>query len=129
MLVRHEPSSAAVVRRTLAADLAGRGIDADSIDEIVLVASELVGNAVRHTTAPAAAQPLDVTWTVDAAGVTVWVADPSTDVPRPRVPGNSEPGGRGLTIIAAVADDWGVKRLASGKRVWAHVPVGRVPAG
>lgn len=96
-------------------------MDCESIDEVVLVASELVGNAVRHT----AAGPLDVTWDLDPDGVTVRVADASTTLPTLRAPLDSEPGGRGLTIVAAVADDWGAYTLGSGKRVWAHVPVRR----
>jgi anti-sigma regulatory factor (Ser/Thr protein kinase) len=124
MQVRHEPSSAALVRRRLRAELAREGIDADSIDEVVLVASELVGNAVRHTPTG----PLEVTWEIDADGVTVRVADPSSILPTLRTPLDSEPRGRGLTIVAAVSDDWGAYPLGSGKRVWAHVPVRRAVA-
>ncbi|MEO8889608.1 MAG: ATP-binding protein [Jatrophihabitantaceae bacterium] len=119
--VRHEPSSAALVRRRLTDDLAHEGVDPDSIDEVVLVASELVGNAVRHTPVG----PLDVTWDLDPNGVTVRVSDPSTTLPTLRTPLDTEPGGRGLTIVAAVSDDWGAYTLGSGKRVWAHVPVRR----
>lgn len=119
--VRHEPSSAALVRRRISADLARYGIDAESIDEVVLVASELVGNAVRHT----ATGPLDVSWDLDHGGVTVCVTDPSPTLPVLRTPLDTEPGGRGLTIVAAVSDDWGAYTLSSGKRVWAHVPVRR----
>jgi anti-sigma regulatory factor (Ser/Thr protein kinase) len=122
MLVRHEPSSAALVRHRLANDLARHGIDRESIDEVVLVASELVGNAVRHTP-PGQLDALEVTWTVDDEGVLVAVIDPSFVIPRLRTPRDTEPGGRGLTIVAGVADDWGVRRLDSGKQVWAHVPV------
>jgi anti-sigma regulatory factor (Ser/Thr protein kinase) len=121
MQVRHEPGSAALVRRRLSDDLARNGVDAESIAEVVLVASELVGNAVRHTSSG----PLDVSWDLDPDGVTVRVADESTTLPTLRTPQDSEPGGRGLTIVAAVSDDWGAYTLGSGKRVWAHVPVRR----
>ncbi|MGH8962052.1 MAG: ATP-binding protein [Jatrophihabitantaceae bacterium] len=121
MQVRHEPSSAALVRRRLSEDLSRHGVDPDSIDEVVLVASELVGNAVRHTSAG----QLDVTWDLDADGVTVRVADASSTLPTLRTPQSDEPSGRGLTIVAKVSDDWGAYPLASGKRVWAHVPVRR----
>ena len=123
--VRHEPTSAGLVRRRIGADLAERGIEPDSINEVVLVISELVGNAVRHTPM-AAADPLAVRWEVDPDGVLVEVTDASTEPPRPRTPGTDEPSGRGLQIVAAMADDWGVVPLRSGKRVWAHVPVHRV---
>ena len=49
MLVRHEPTSASAVRRELTQDLRLHGLDDDSIDAVTLVASELLGNAVRHS--------------------------------------------------------------------------------
>ena len=126
MRVRHEPTSAAIVRRHLADDLTARGIARERIDEILVVASELVGNAIRHTDA-SRAERLDVTWEVDAAGVTVRVTDSSTDDPTPRTAKPDEASGRGLAIVQAISDDWGVQRLDRGKQVWAHVPLNSVP--
>ncbi|HZY76205.1 MAG TPA: ATP-binding protein [Jatrophihabitantaceae bacterium] len=121
MRVPHATTSAALVRHELSADLALRGIDPDSIDEVVLVASELVGNAVRHT--HTAEGGLAVEWMLDGSGVIVQVADSSPATPTPRDPVATEPGGRGLHIVEALADDWGVRQDDGGKRVWAHVPV------
>jgi two-component sensor histidine kinase len=125
LLVRHEAESAAFVRRHLASDLDEYDLPEDAIEDVVLVASELVGNAVRHTTASAQGT-LDVTWDVDASGVWVSVADPSDQPPVARTADWDQPDGRGLKIVAAVSDDWGVERDERGKRVWAHVPV-RLP--
>ena len=122
MRVPHATTSAALVRHELSADLALRGIDPDSIDEVVLVASELVGNAVRHTHG-ANGNGLAVDWTLDEAGVTVQVADPSPAAPAPRDPADTEASGRGLHIVQALADDWGVRPTDGGKRVWAHIPI------
>lgn len=122
MRVPHATTSAALVRHELSADLALHGIDPDSIAEIVLVASELVGNAVRHTHS-VNGTGLAVDWALDDVGVTVQVADPSSAVPAPRAPGETEAGGRGLHIVEALADDWGVRPTDGGKRVWAHIPV------
>ena len=119
--VRHEPTSAAVVRRCLADDLDAHGIARERIEEILVVASELVGNAIRHTGA-VRSEPLEVTWDVDAAGVTVRVGDSSCDELKPRTPTTEESGGRGLAIVAAMSDDWGVQWRDRGKQVWAHVP-------
>ena len=124
--VRHEPTSAALVRRRLEDDLSTEGIPRERIDEILVVASELVGNAIRHTDAPRS-ERLDVTWDIDDTGVTVWVGDSSTDDPKPRSATADEAGGRGLAIVRAMSDDWGVQRLDHGKRVWAHVPLCGVP--
>lgn len=123
-MVRHGAASAAIVRRQLARELACFDLPADAIDDAVLVASELVGNAVRHTNAVEAAA-LDVSWEVDSSGVRVCVGDPSDQQPRLRTAGDDEPTGRGLKIVDAMSDEWGVERDARGKTVWAHVPIPR----
>lgn len=121
LAVRHEPTSAALVRHEIAADLARCAIGQTSIDEVVLVASELVGNAIRHTDASQA--PLQISWDVDGDGVMVRVADPSDTLPTPLRAGPRACSGRGLAIVEAMSDRWGVDPAAGGKRVWAHVPV------
>jgi two-component sensor histidine kinase len=121
LLVRHDAASAAFVRRQLASDLGTYHLPEDTIDDVILVASELLGNAVRHTAATRQAT-LDVSWDVDASGVHVCVADSSDEPPVVRTASPDEPGGRGLTIVDAVSDRWGVERDGNGKRVWAHVP-------
>jgi anti-sigma regulatory factor (Ser/Thr protein kinase) len=127
LLVRHEPASAAFVRRQLACDLARYDLPPEVIDDAVLVVSELVGNAVRHAPASAAGT-LDVSWDVDESGVRVCVGDPSDQPPRARVAREDETRGRGLMIVDAMSDDWGVERGVHGKRIWAHVPALRRPA-
>lgn len=121
LLVRHDPASAAFVRRQLAFDLGSYDLPDDAIDDVLLVASELVGNAVRHTGASHHGT-LDVSWDVDSSGVRVCVGDPSAEPPVVRTVGLDEPSGRGLQIVEAVADGWGVEHAERGKRVWAHVP-------
>ncbi|HEU5005869.1 MAG TPA: ATP-binding protein [Jatrophihabitantaceae bacterium] len=122
MQVPHATTSAALVRHELSADLALHGIAPESIEEVVLVASELVGNAVRHTHSPEGTG-VGVDWALDDAGVTIWVSDTSPAAPAPRNPAPNETGGRGLHIVQALTDNWGVRLTNGGKRVWAHVPV------
>lgn len=124
MLVRHEPSSVAVVRRELVADLRDNGVDPDSVDDVTLIASELVGNAVRHAD-HAADGDLDIAWTISPTDVVVSVADASPTEPELRAPTEDDPAGRGLAIIDALTSSWGVEPLRDGKRVWARVPIGR----
>jgi anti-sigma regulatory factor (Ser/Thr protein kinase) len=124
LAVRHDPSSAALVRHAIADDLAHRKIRSDSVDDVVLVASELVGNAVMHAGA-ASDSELGVDWDVQADAVVVCVRDGSTDIPRQRSTNEDETGGRGLAIVAALAADWGVRRTGTGKQVWARVLVAR----
>ena len=130
MLVRHEPASAAAVRRELALDLDPHGVHRTSIDDVTLVASELVGNAVRH--AGARRQRL-----VDRrlerrrpTTVVISVEDPSTRLPVLRAPGPGAPNGRGLAIVEALSPDWGVERLtaaASGSGRSVRSPTPRQP--
>jgi len=118
--VRHDPASAAVVRHELAADLRRLNVAPACIDDVILVASELVSNAVRHGS-PVAARKIDVTWDFESGGVIVRVEDGSERQPQPRRPGARQPDGRGLAIVAAIADSWGVEATPRGKRVWARV--------
>ena len=122
LAVRHHPTSAAVVRHSIADDLSAHAVNAECIDDVVLVASELVGNAVLHTAA-SFADELDVRWEIEEDAVVVQVGDGGDDPPRPRSTTAREPGGRGLAIVAALARDWGVRCNPTGKQVWARVPM------
>lgn len=118
--VPHDPSSASVVRREIAADLTAQSITPDSVEDVVLVASELVGNAVMHTHDDA---DLDIAWDLDGETVVVRVRDASDTAPSFRRPGNDCTSGRGLAIVAALSAEWGVQPMTRGKLVWAKVPV------
>ncbi len=123
-LVRHSPASATAARRELADDLRRHGIQATAIDEIALVASELIGNAIRHAAGPDDGD-LDVLWTVAPEDVLVSVEDASDELPVPRSAAPNAASGRGLRIVSALADDWGVEPTPHGKRVWARIPLRR----
>lgn len=122
LAVNHDPANAAVVRHSIAADLASRAVAPDRIDDVVLVASELLSNAVVHA-ATRVDEDLDVAWEVQPDCVLIEVADASPDLPRRRSTNDSDTRGRGLSIVAALALDWGVRRTATGKQVWARVPI------
>lgn len=120
--VLHEPSSAAIVRHHMRADLHRFGVPPEDLDLAVLIASELVGNAVRHA-APGPDGMIEVTWEQDESGLLIKVTDPSAQLPRRLAPGPDEPAGRGLSIVEALADRWGAEPFANGKCVWAHLPL------
>jgi|SRR5690242_20557571 len=122
MLVRHEPATASVVRNELALDLDLQSIGTDAIDDVTLVASELIGNAIRHASG-GDRDAWVVSWTVQDGDVIISVEDPSHDLPVRRNPAPDAPSGRGLAIVETLSSDWGVEHTARGKRVWARVRV------
>lgn len=106
------------------------------VDEVILLISELVANAVLH-----AESGTEVRLSVDDGNLEVGVSDHEPRMPG-RLPldqagpglrtGTAEPlrmaqerfmdeGGRGLLLVDAVADEWGAKRLAAGKQVWFRI--------
>jgi anti-sigma regulatory factor (Ser/Thr protein kinase) len=94
-----------------------------TLDDALLLTSELVTNAIRH------GRP-EVTLVVALApsALTVIVTDTSPDLP-PVVPRNPHPDsltGRGLVIVDALADQWGItpQPARPGKAVWfaLHLP-------
>jgi anti-sigma regulatory factor (Ser/Thr protein kinase) len=91
-------------------------IGARAEEALLLVVSELVTNADRHSEGP---YILDLEGTDGA--VTVSVYDSSDALPR-RFPRDPERIGRhGLEIVHALADRVAVERVPVGKRVWAVV--------
>jgi serine/threonine-protein kinase RsbW len=116
------PSSVAWARRFVVEQLPEHG--RHNADEIILMVSELATNAVQH-----AAAAFDVSVTVDPIGslVRVEVRDPSETTPALADVVDDSPGGRGLSIVATLADAWGIemRRGRPGKTVWftAGLPV------
>jgi anti-sigma regulatory factor (Ser/Thr protein kinase) len=88
--------------------------------DVALVVSELMTNALLHGSLRD--RLIRVRLTVTAMVLCVEVSDPRGErVPRPRDAGGGEQFGRGLALVGAVADDWGVRpRLGVGKTVWAE---------
>jgi anti-sigma regulatory factor (Ser/Thr protein kinase) len=100
--------------RTFVRELA-TGFEPDLVEKAELVVSESATNAVRH-----ARTPYRVGVSVDRA-LRIAVRDRSDQVPVLRPPGRSQLGGRGLRIVAAVAERWGYELGRGGKVVWAAV--------
>ena len=83
-------------------------------DELAIVVSELVTNAVRH-----AAPPMHLEIQAGTDRVTVAVADGSPSLPVPRQASADAEGGRGLPMIDLLAAETGVRPSPPGKTVWA----------
>jgi len=87
-------------------------------DDLLIVISELITNSVLHARA---APELVLRAVPEPAAVIVEVRDPSPAPPVVRVPDLAVRGGRGIGLVSALADKWGVEaRGAAGKTVWAE---------
>lgn len=98
------PASIADARRFVAAELASvPGLDEDAMQTVTLMVSELATNSVRH-----AGTPYRVAVSRSGGAVRVEVSDSGDGLARVRNPGPRDPHGRGLQIVNALADTWGV---------------------
>ncbi|MFE3828861.1 ATP-binding protein [Streptomyces sp. NPDC059092] len=113
------PRSVGRARHVLRARI---GLAGDTGATAALLLSELVTNALRHGSPPG--REIAVTLFRADGLFRVEVEDAGESLPSPRVPGADDECGRGLALVAALADDWGVApRRGPGKRVWALLKV------
>ncbi len=113
--IEHTVRGPAQARRVVA-ECAERFGLADAGDDLVLVVSEMVTNAVRHGAPPVRLEVL-----ADDETVLVAVADGSERAPVARTAGELEEGGRGMTLVDLLTLDHGVRPGPPGKTVWATV--------
>ncbi|MFC9426698.1 ATP-binding protein [Streptomyces sp. NPDC056987] len=95
------------------------GISGAYVDDLQLVVSELVTNAVRYGTEPG--DSVLVLLAVTDTCVRIEVRDPVRRRPRFRAVSQERDRGRGLFIVEALAECWGVADRPLGKAVWAQV--------
>jgi len=119
VLLPYTPSSVAVARRCLTADLVSAGIFESAVGDAALVVSELLSNAIRHA-APLPGSQVRVTWTLSDGALSVAVSDAGAgSLPRLTRSTSSAPGGRGLGIVESLSSQWGVRRDNGETTVWA----------
>jgi serine/threonine-protein kinase RsbW len=110
-----------VLRERISADLSRAGLPDDLIDDVLLVATELLSNALRHARSLPGGQ-VDVSWEIHERGVSIRVTDGGgRHQPHVRHPGPSETNGRGLSIVATLAAEWGVEESDTSATVWAKL--------
>ncbi|MDX3072611.1 SpoIIE family protein phosphatase [Streptomyces sp. MI02-7b] len=95
------------------------GLDEETAFTTELIVSEFVGNAVRH-----GAPPLRLRLILDRM-LTCEVSDGAPSSPRVKHARTIDETGRGLFIVASLADRWGTRHHGRGKTVWAEQPTGR----
>ncbi|MET8325663.1 amino acid permease [Streptomyces sp. NPDC005181] len=106
--------------------LATKQLEAWGLDELSftteLIVSELVTNAMRY-----AAGPIHVRLIRDQT-LTCEVADTGHTSPHLRHAATDDESGRGLFIVAQVAQQWGTRYTPTGKTIWVEQPLPTAPA-
>ncbi|CAL9293326.1 ATP-binding protein [Streptomyces sp. SudanB182_2057] len=103
-------------------DSAGRSAvvsnDGPANETLTLIAAELASNAVRHGHVPR--RDFRIRLTASDDSLRLEVSDTRTErLPEVREPSGES--GRGLVLVEALADKWGVAPRQPGKTVWAEV--------
>ncbi|PRH77827.1 ATP-binding protein [Streptomyces solincola] len=114
---RRDRRSVSAARRFTSEALDAWGVKARS-EDIVLCVSELATNALLHGVPPGRGFRLCLARPDGGTTVRVEVHDSGDGVVRQRDPGRGEESGRGLLLVAALADRWGVGERSPGKAVW-----------
>ena len=105
------------IARQYARVACGSWRDREACDAVLLIVSELLGNAVKA--AAGSRIRLRLAWT--SRRIRIEVADDGDTLPVARQAGPTEEGGRGLWLVGALAVRWGSFRQGRGKCVWAEV--------
>jgi anti-sigma regulatory factor (Ser/Thr protein kinase) len=100
-------------RRLATAHLRAWEVEEGTLDEVVLMVSELVTNSLVH-----GRPPYDLRLRRAARELMVEVQDRAPYRPRRRRPSETDEHGRGLQIVASLADGWGSRASGHGKCVW-----------
>lgn len=111
-----EPQAAGQARGHVRRQLGEWGLDELSSTTELLV-SELVGNVVRYATGPIGLRMLH------GEDLICEVSDGSLTMPRIRQASETDEGGRGLQLVAALSEKWGTRYTKSGKWIWTAQPL------
>ncbi|MFE2426808.1 SpoIIE family protein phosphatase [Streptomyces sp. NPDC059373] len=106
-----EPQAAGQARRLAREQLSTWHLDELAMTTELLV-SELVGNAVRYARGPMLLRLLC------SRTLVCEVSDGSLTTPRIRRASETDEGGRGLQLVAALSQRWGTRYTATGKCIW-----------
>jgi hypothetical protein len=106
------PAAPAEARRYVRSAIRSWGVSADP-DTAMLLTSELVTNAIMHTSGP-----VRLFVTCSCGHLRVYVHDGSRDWAVPDVVSPDAEYGRGLMLVAGLATDWGCYRTSAGKAVY-----------
>ncbi|MFE9382568.1 SpoIIE family protein phosphatase [Streptomyces sp. NPDC007025] len=119
--VPSDPEAVAPVRADCAARLVEWGLE-ETAFTAELILSELITNAIRY-----GAPPITVRLLCDRY-LTCEVSDSSSTAPHLRRATTVDEGGRGLFLIAQLAQHWGTRYTAEGKTIWAELSLDGAPS-
>jgi anti-sigma regulatory factor (Ser/Thr protein kinase) len=97
------------------------GLPTEVADDVLLVVSELVTNALLH-----ARTELELHVRTSCDSVFVAVRDANLDPPRRLEASALDAGGRGLCLVESLSDRWGVDEEPGGKVVWCELALAPV---
>lgn len=109
-----EAPSVGEARRSARRQLTQWGLE-DHTPLVDLVVSELATNVIRHATGPIGLR------LIFDRSLTVEVHDDADTTPHLRHAGPQDEGGRGLFLVASLAQHWGTRHEGTGKTIWADM--------
>ncbi|MER5733580.1 SpoIIE family protein phosphatase [Streptomyces sp. NPDC002138] len=109
-----DPSNVAQARRDATDQLTAWGLD-EAAFVTELVVSELVTNAIRY-----GEPPIQLRLIHEDTSLICEVSDASGTAPHMRRARIFDEGGRGLLLVAQLAQRWGTRHTAVGKTIWAE---------
>lgn len=116
------PDSVRAARKTLARDLSHRSVGSESTFNVLLVASELIANAIEHGSRPG--DEIEVAYVIGSSEVQIIVRDNARHgrAPMALTSDSERPNGRGLHLVERLAT-W-KEQIVNGRReVCAEVPI------
>ncbi|MFE2715303.1 SpoIIE family protein phosphatase [Streptomyces mirabilis] len=113
-----DPAVVSRARTDVTAQLADWGLEALEFSTELMI-SELVTNAIRY-----GGEPIRLRLIRDRF-LTCEVSDGSSTSPRLRRARTTDEGGRGLFLVAQLAQHWGTRYTANGKVIWTEQPMPR----
>lgn len=116
------PSAPAEARRFVRGELANCPVGRDTREDVELLVTELVTNAVIH-----ARSDIRLEVSYGASGVHVTVSDATHAPVRLRTPSADSVTGRGIYVLDQLADHWAVEYGAQGKTVSFTISDGTEP--
>ncbi|MEO3756045.1 SpoIIE family protein phosphatase [Streptomyces sp. B6B3] len=111
-----EPEAVSGARQSASEQMAVWGLD-DLLYPTELIVSELVTNAIRYGTPPVQLR------LIRGDALICEVSDGSSAAPHLRRARTFDEGGRGMLLVAQIAERWGSRQIPTGKTIWAEQPL------